>query len=125
EEVCELTKTDPWFIRQLQEMLAVDRRVAATTLGKCPPELLVEAKRSGARDEETEKLWNVKASSGRARRKELGVQPVFKRVDTCAAEFESFTPYLYSTYEEEDESGAVDRPKGVILGRGPNRMGRG
>jgi len=125
EEVCDLTKIDPWFVRQLQEMLAVDRRVAATTLGKCPPELLLESKRSGASDEEIAKLWNVKASSVRARRKELGVQPVFKRVDTCAAEFESFTPYLYSTYEEEDESGAVDRPKVVILGSGPNRIGQG
>src|SRR5580692_905881 len=125
EEVCDLTKIDPWFIRQLQEMLAVDRRVAATTLGKCPPELLLESKRSGASDEEIAKLWGVKAASVRARRKELGVQPVFKRVDTCAAEFESYTPYLYSTYEEEDESGAVERPKVVILGSGPNRIGQG
>src|SRR6202041_1077219 len=67
----------------------------------------------------------VKAASVRARRKELGVQPVFKRVDTCAAEFESFTPYLYSTYEEEDEAAPVDRPKVVILGSGPNRIGQG
>jgi carbamoyl-phosphate synthase large subunit len=125
EEVCDLTKIDPWFIQQLQEMLEVDRRVAATTLGKCSPELLLEAKRSGASDEEIAKLWNVKAASVRARRKELGVQPVFKRVDTCAAEFESFTPYLYSTYEEEDEAAPVDRPKVVILGSGPNRIGQG
>src|SRR6202167_5174288 len=125
DEVCDLTKIDPWFIRQLEGMLAVDRRVAATTMQNCPPELLLESKRSGASDEEIAKLWNVKASSVRARRKELGVQPVFKRVDTCAAEFESFTPYLYSTYEEEDESGAVDRPKVVILGSGPNRIGQG
>ena len=87
--------------------------------------MLLESKRSGASDEEIAKLWNVKAASVRARRKELGVQPVFKRVDTCAAEFESFTPYLYSTYEEEDESFAVDRPKVVILGSGPNRIGQG
>src|SRR5271167_141100 len=125
EEVCDLTKIDPWFIQQLQEMLEVDRRVAATTLSKCSAELLLESKRSGASDEEIAKLWNVKASSVRARRKEMGVRPVFKRVDTCAAEFESFTPYLYSTYEEEDESGAVDRPKVVILGSGPNRIGQG
>src|SRR5271155_1619881 len=115
EEVCDLTKIDPWFIQQLQEMLEVDRRVAATTLSKC----------SGANDEEIAKLWNVKAASVRARRKELGVRPVFKRVDTCAAEFESFTPYLYSTYEEEDEAAPVDRPKVVILGSGPNRIGQG
>ncbi len=125
DEVCNLTKIDPWFIRQMEAMLEVDKRVAATTLSKSSPELLLEAKRSGASDEEIAKLWNVKAASVRARRKELGVQPVFKRVDTCAAEFESFTPYLYSTYEEEDESGAVDRPKVVILGSGPNRIGQG
>ena len=125
DEVCNLTKIDPWFIRQMEAMLEVDKRVAATTLSKSSPELLLEAKRSGASDEEIAKLWNVKAASVRARRKELGVQPVFKRVDTCAAEFESFTPYLYSTYEEEDESGAIDRPKVVILGSGPNRIGQG
>ncbi len=109
----------------MEAMLEVDKRIAATSLGKCSPELLLESKRSGASDEEIAKLWNVKAASVRARRKELGVQPVFKRVDTCAAEFESFTPYLYSTYEEEDESGAVERPKIVILGSGPNRIGQG
>src|SRR5580704_2428784 len=125
EEVCELTKIDPWFIAHLEEMLAVDRRVAASTLENCPRELLLESKRSGASDEEIAKLWNVAAAEVRARRQELGVQPVFKRVDTCAAEFESFTPYLYSSYEEEDESAPVDRPKVVILGSGPNRIGQG
>src|SRR5271163_3297912 len=125
EEVCDLTKIDPWFIQQLQEMLEVDRRVAATTLSKCSAELLLESKRSGASDEEIAKLWNVKAASVRARRKELGVRLVFKRVDTCAAEFESFTPYLYSTYEDEDEAAPVERPKIVILGSGPSRIGQG
>ncbi|HEX4076067.1 MAG TPA: carbamoyl-phosphate synthase large subunit [Candidatus Acidoferrales bacterium] len=125
KEVCELTRIDPWFIRQLEEMLAVDHRMAATTLSKCSRELLLESKRSGASDEEIAKLWNVKSASVRARRRELGVRPVFKRVDTCAAEFESFTPYLYSSYEEEDESEPVDRPKVVILGSGPSRIGQG
>ena len=125
EEVCELTKIDPWFIRHLEEMLAVDRRIAATSLRDVSPELLLESKRSGASDEELAKLWNVAPSEVRARRHELGVLPVFKRVDTCAAEFESFTPYLYSTYEQEDESAAVDRPKIMILGSGPNRIGQG
>jgi carbamoyl-phosphate synthase large subunit len=125
EEVCSLTKIDPWFIRQLEEMLAVDSEMAKTSLRNCTRELMLESKRSGASDEEIAKLWNVKSSSVRARRHELGVVPVFKRVDTCAAEFESFTPYMYSTYEEEDESAAVDRPKIVILGSGPNRIGQG
>jgi carbamoyl-phosphate synthase large subunit len=125
DEVCSLTRIDPWFIRQMEEMVALDRRTAATTLEVVPRELLLEAKRSGASDEELAKLWKTTAVKVRARRQELGVLPVFKRVDTCAAEFESFTPYLYSTYEEEDESGAVDRPKVVILGSGPNRIGQG
>ena len=124
-EVCSLTKIDPWFIRQMEDMVAIDRRVAASSLRGCSAELLLESKRSGASDEELAKLWNVKSASVRARRHELGVVPVFKRVDTCAAEFESFTPYLYSTYEDEDESGAVDRPKVVILGSGPSRIGQG
>jgi len=125
EEVCELTKIDPWFIRQLEEMLVIDRRMAATALSKCDRELPLESKRSGASDEEIAKLWNVKSASVRARRRELGVRPVFKRVDTCAAEFESFTPYMYSTYEEEDESATTDRAKIVILGSGPSRIGQG
>ena len=125
EEVCDLTKIDPWFIQQLEGMLAIDRRVAATTMENCPADLLLESKRSGASDEEIAKLWGVKSQDVRARRAELGVNPVFKRVDTCAAEFESFTPYMYSTYEEEDESAPVARPKIAILGSGPNRIGQG
>ncbi|MGA7089897.1 MAG: carbamoyl-phosphate synthase large subunit [Candidatus Acidiferrales bacterium] len=125
EEVCSLTKIDPWFIRHLEQMVLLDRQVAATKLDDIPRELLLESKRSGASDEELAKIWDVSPAAVRARRIELGVVPVFKRVDTCAAEFESFTPYLYSTYEEEDESGAVDRPKIMILGSGPNRIGQG
>ena len=125
DEVCSLTKIDPWFIRHMEEMVALDRRIAATSFRDAAPELLLEAKRSGASDEELAKLWKTTAAEVRARRNELGVRPVFKRVDTCAAEFESFTPYMYSTYEEEDESAAVDRPKVVILGSGPNRIGQG
>src|ERR1700719_561629 len=125
DEICSLTKIDPWFIRQMEEMVAIDRRVAAKSLSGVSRELLLEAKRSGASDEELAKLLKATAEEVRARRHELGVRPVFKRVDTCAAEFESFTPYLYSTYEEEDESDAVERPKVVILGSGPNRIGQG
>jgi carbamoyl-phosphate synthase large subunit len=125
DEIHSLTKIDPWFIRQLEETVALDRQVAATTLTKCSRELLLQSKRSGASDEELAKLWNVKSASVRARRHELGVVPVFKRVDTCAAEFESFTPYLYSTYEDSDESNITERPKIVILGSGPSRIGQG
>ena len=125
DEIHSLTKIDPWFIRQMEEMVALDRQVASTSLTKCSRELLLASKRSGASDEELAKLWNVKSASVRARRHELGVLPVFKRVDTCAAEFESFTPYLYSTYEDFDESSVTDRSKIVILGSGPSRIGQG
>ncbi|HXW62389.1 MAG TPA: carbamoyl-phosphate synthase large subunit, partial [Candidatus Acidoferrales bacterium] len=125
DEICSLTKIDPWFIRHLEAMLEIDARVKATGLHKISPELMLESKRSGASDEEIAKLWNVKSASVRKRRHELGVKPVFKRVDTCAAEFESFTPYLYSTYEQEDEAEVNDRPKIAILGSGPNRIGQG
>ena len=125
EEVCDLTKIDPWFIEQLEQMLEVDKRLARASLRMVSSELLLESKRSGASDEEIAKLWNVKSASVRGRRRELGVRPVFKRVDTCAAEFESFTPYLYSTYEQEDESATTNRKKIVILGSGPSRIGQG
>ena len=125
EEICSLTKIDPWFIQHLEQMLEIDSRVKASSLHGISAELMLESKRSGASDEEIAKLWNVTSASVRKRRHELGVRPVFKRVDTCAAEFESFTPYLYSTYEEEDEADVGERPKIAILGSGPNRIGQG
>ena len=125
EEICSLTRIDPWFIQHLEAMLEIDSRVRASSLHRISAELMLESKRSGASDEEIAKLWNVESASVRKRRHELGVRPVFKRVDTCAAEFESFTPYLYSTYEQEDEAEAADRPKIAILGSGPNRIGQG
>src|SRR6204780_776688 len=125
EEVCSLTKIDPWFIRQMMEMVEVDRRVAAGSLEKTSAELLLEAKRSGTSDIELAKLWNTTPDKVRARRNELGVRPVFKRGDTGPGEFHSFTPCLFPPYEEEDETGAVERPKVVILGSGPNRIGQG
>jgi len=124
-EVCELTKIDPWFVEQMEEIIAVDRRVASVTVETLSSDLLLEAKRVGTSDEQLAQIWKTTTAAVRERRGELGVRPVFKRVDTCAAEFESFTPYLYSTYEEEDEADAVDRPKVVILGSGPNRIGQG
>src|SRR5271155_4123708 len=122
DEICSLTKIDPWFIRQMEEMVAIDRRVAAKSLSGVSRELLLEAKRSGASDEELAQIWKSTPASVRLQRARYGVAPVFKRVDTCAAEFESFTPYMYSTYEDEDESDVQPRPKIMILGSGPNRI---
>jgi carbamoyl-phosphate synthase large subunit len=125
EEVVSLTRIDPWFIRLMEGVVALDQRLAAVTLETVSPELLREGKRAGASDEHLAQIWKTTPATVRLARAKHGVRPVFKRVDTCAAEFESFTPYLYSTYEEEDEADPVERPKVVILGSGPNRIGQG
>ena len=125
KEAVELTKIDPWFIEQLQEIIAVNRRLASVTVETASEDLLREGKRIGASDEQLAQMWKTTPAAVRHRRAKARVSPVFKRVDTCAAEFESFTPYMYSTYEDEDESEPTDRPKIAILGSGPNRIGQG
>src|SRR5271168_3798874 len=124
-EICELTKIDPWFIHQIEEIAAMNRRAASVTVETASKDLLREVKRHGTSDEQLAQIWRTTSSSVRLQRARYGVSPVFKRVDTCAAEFESFTPYMYSTYEDEDESDAQARPKIMILGSGPNRIGQG
>src|SRR6202795_600602 len=125
QEICELTKIDPWFIQQIEEIIAMNRRAAKVTVETASKELLREVKRHGTSDEQLAQMWKTTAAAVRLQRARYGVAPVFKRVDTCAAEFESFTPYMYSTYEDEDESDAQSRPKIIILGSGPNRIGQG
>ncbi|MGA7785614.1 MAG: carbamoyl-phosphate synthase large subunit, partial [Candidatus Acidiferrales bacterium] len=125
KEICELTKIDPWFIAQLSEINEMYRRVAGVTLETVTYELLREAKRAGTSDEQLAKIWNTTPTAVRLTRHKMKLAPVFKRVDTCAAEFESFTPYMYSTYEDEDEADTTTRPKIIILGSGPNRIGQG
>src|SRR6202171_5711626 len=125
EEICELTKIDPWFIHQLEELNAMNRRAAGVTVETASRELLREVKRHGTSDEYLAQIWKTTPAAVRLQRARYGVAPVFKRVDTCAAEFESFTPYMYSTYEDEDESDTRPGQKIVILGSGPNRIGQG
>src|ERR1700721_1548999 len=125
KEAIDLTKIDPWFIEQLQEIIAVNKRLASVTVETGPEELLREGKRIGTSDEQLAQMWNTTPAAVRHRRAKAHISPVFKRVDTCAAEFESFTPYMYSTYEDEDESAPTDRHKIATLGSGPNRIGQG
>src|SRR6202040_388201 len=125
EEICELTKIDPWFIHQLEELNAMNRRAAGVTVETASKELLREVKRHGTSDEYLAQIWKTTLAAGRLQRARYGVAPVFKLVKTCPGEFESFTPYMYSTYEDEDESGSQPRPKSRILGSGPSRVGQG
>ena len=125
EELIELTKIDPWFIYQMQEIVAINKRLASVTIETVPEDMLREAKRMGTSDEQLAQMWKTTSAAVRHRRAKAHLAPVYKRVDTCAAEFESYTPYMYSTYEEEDESEPSDKPKIMILGSGPNRIGQG
>ncbi len=119
DRVHELTKIDPWFLHHVAAIVADEARCAA---GTAP---LRELKRAGFSDRRIAALQRTTESAVRARRHTDGVRPVYKRVDTCAAEYESHTPYMYSTYEEECESRPTDRKKVIILGGGPNRIGQG
>jgi carbamoyl-phosphate synthase large subunit len=125
EVLYEITRIDPWFLNQLQQILEVKGELKRFSLASVPAGALRIAKQYGFSDSYLAELWSVSDEDVRRRRRALNVRPVFKRVDTCAAEFESFTPYLYSTYEEEDEADPTDRRKIMILGSGPNRIGQG
>ncbi|MGC2619911.1 MAG: carbamoyl-phosphate synthase large subunit, partial [Acidobacteriaceae bacterium] len=127
-EVARMTSMDPWFLFQIKEI--VDTTAAITgNPDNTSPTLLRKAKRLGISDERIAEAWSLKGATGvetvRKTRHAQGLKPVFKLVDTCAAEFESFTPYLYSTYDEEDEAPPTANRKVIILGSGPNRIGQG
>ena len=124
-EVQELTDIDPWFLSQIKTVVDFQQQLARTSLDEVSPALLRQAKRYGLSDNRLGRLWNETETAVRNRRKEWNIRAVFKRVDTCAAEFESFTPYLYSVYEEECEAAPSDARKVMILGSGPNRIGQG
>jgi carbamoyl-phosphate synthase large subunit len=125
DEVAGLTKIDPWFLRQIAELSAQETQIAASELAACPENVLRQAKRSGFSDRQLAHLMRATEAEVRTRRKAVGCDAVYKRIDTCAAEFDANTPYMYSTYEDEDETQPTDRRKVIILGGGPNRIGQG
>ena len=125
EEIHEWTSIDPWFLEQIKEVIDFEKVAHASRLAQFSKEDFRTAKRYGISDTQLAKAWNVDEIAVRNRRKELGVAAVFSRVDTCAAEFESFTPYLYSNYESSCEADPSGRKKVMILGSGPNRIGQG
>jgi carbamoyl-phosphate synthase large subunit len=125
EQVNELTDYDPWFLRQMLDIVEVEKEVRLQSLESISRDLLLKAKRHGSSDSRIARLLECSESEVRAKRHQLKVRPAYKTVDTCAAEFASETPYLYSTYEDESESEPSTRKKIVILGGGPNRIGQG
>jgi carbamoyl-phosphate synthase large subunit len=124
-EVFAETAIDPWFLAQIQEIVFIEQRLADRTLASLTAEGLRFLKRKGFSDRRLARLLSAKPADVRAARVKLGVRPVFKRVDTCAAEFATTTAYLYSTYEEECEANPTAKKKVIVLGGGPNRIGQG
>jgi carbamoyl-phosphate synthase large subunit len=121
----ELSYIDPWFLAQIDDLVAEESRLAAEGIAALNAARLRELKRKGFSDARLARLTGQLEKTVRDRRRQLGVLPVYKRVDTCAAEFATSTAYLYSTYEEECEAQPTNRKKIMILGGGPNRIGQG
>ncbi len=126
ETVCGLSRIDPWFVENIRQIIDMENELTvAGGLAGVPAGMLRRAKEYGFSDQRLAELVDADEGEVRARRVRENIRPVYKMVDTCAAEFEAFTPYLYSTYEEEDEAAPTARKKIVILGGGPNRIGQG
>ncbi len=126
EEIFKLTNIDPWFLTHLRILVEIEGRLRQVdSLEAASDELIREAKRNGFSDRQLAHLWETGEIEVRRDRHRRGIVPVYKLVDTCAAEFEAVTPYYYSTYESEDESRVGEKPRVVVLGGGPNRIGQG
>lgn len=125
EEIYELTGIDPWFLDKMADLLDTEKILKRTALRQLPKEQLYAIKQQGFSDRQIAFATKSSEDEVRAYRKTLGIKPAYKLVDTCAAEFEAFTPYYYSTYEEESEVSESEKPKVMILGGGPNRIGQG
>jgi carbamoyl-phosphate synthase large subunit len=125
DQVHNLTKIDPWFLAQIEDIVLSEKALAGRSLKALQAPELRELKRKGFSDRRLAKLLNADETAVRLHRHTLGVRPVFKRVDTCAAEFSTSTAYMYSSYEDECEARPTDKKKIMVLGGGPNRIGQG
>jgi carbamoyl-phosphate synthase large subunit len=125
EEIHQFTKIDRWFLAQIKDLVDTELEIEKKTLADFSREELYDLKRKGFSDRRLAHLWHTTEHEVRKRRHALGIRPVFKRVDTCAAEFATKTAYMYSSYDEEDESEPTKRRKIMVLGGGPNRIGQG
>jgi carbamoyl-phosphate synthase large subunit len=125
ERIHELSGIDPWFLHNLKEIVDAEQKIAALGCGITDAADFRRAKKLGFSDRQLGQLTGETESAIRAMRKDLGVTPTYRLVDTCAAEFEAYTPYFYSTYGDEDEARRTDKKKVMILGGGPNRIGQG
>jgi len=124
-EVHDLTRIDPWFLAQIERVVGVENSIKGTSIADMTADKMHEAKRHGLSDIQIAHLTDATEADVRQARLDLGVKSTFKAVDTCAAEFAAGTPYYYKTYEDEDEVAPATKPRAMILGAGPNRIGQG
>jgi carbamoyl-phosphate synthase large subunit len=125
KEIFSLTKIDPWFLNNIKDIVKLDEKIKSQGNGKLSKNLMLKVKRYGFSDKYLASLTGEKELDVRKHRQKLGINAVYKIVDTCGAEFEAMTPYLYSTFESDCEANPIDRKKVIILGGGPNRIGQG
>ncbi len=125
DEIHKACRIEPWFLAQVEDLIVTEKSLSTKTLATLEPGELLRLKRKGFSDRRLAKLLEAKESEVRNQRHKKGIRPVYKRIDSCAAEFASDTAYLYSTYEQECEANPSDREKIIILGGGPNRIGQG
>jgi carbamoyl-phosphate synthase large subunit len=125
EQIYEESGIDPWFLAHIEDIVATEAELRQLTLDALTVDEWRHLKSIGFSDRRLARLMGSSQDVVRARRRALGVRPVYKRVDTCAAEFATGTAYMYSTYDEEDESAPSERRKVIVLGGGPNRIGQG
>ena len=125
KKIKEKTRIDDWFLRQIKDLIDLEKKIGEFTISNIPKELLFEAKQKGYADRQLGHLLKCVESEVFHKRNELGINRVYKLVDTCAAEFRAKTPYFYSTFEDENESKVTNNKKIVVLGSGPNRIGQG
>ena len=125
EEISKQSGIDIWFVQQLDQIFQIQKGISSSSLGQVDVEFLRQAKEAGFSDRQLADAWSCRPEEVRQRREDLGVFTTFRLVDTCAAEFEAFTPYFYSSYGDENEISKSDKRKIMILGGGPNRIGQG
>lgn len=125
EQISEQSGIDPWFVKQLEQIFLIGKEIAASDLNSVDYESMRQSKEAGFSDRQLADFWSCEPSEVRQKREDLGISTTYRLVDTCAAEFEAYTPYYYSSYGDENEMQSSDKKKIMILGGGPNRIGQG